>query len=42
MAVARMQIVAAAEDGDGKPLTNGIAKEEVRIKIGLIFSKQMF
>ena len=31
MAVARMQIAAAADNGDGKPLTNGIANEEVRI-----------
>ena len=32
MAVARMDI--AADNGDGKPLTNGVAKEEVRVKIG--------
>ena len=31
MAVARMDI--AADNGDGKPLTNGVAKEEVGIKI---------
>ena len=30
MAVARMDI-AATDNGDGKPLTNGVAKEEVRI-----------
>ena len=30
MAVARMDI-AATDSGDGKPLTNGVAKEEVRI-----------
>ena len=31
LAVARMDI-AATDKGDGKPLTNGIIKEEVRIQ----------
>ena len=31
MAVARMDI--AADNGDGKPLTNGVAKEEVGLMI---------